>query len=132
MVSRSRVAFLNNWARSCFLRIVFVRRKKPDVTDEHTKKRRRRHDQTRWLHDGITKDKMDSRIHTKTHLREAFREIFDIMKFLPEPEKVHRRPYDGFRCPHEWRDVFTIRAECENFCHRVSIMCQLRDSVTPA
>ena len=34
----------------------------PDVTDDHTKKRRRRHDQTRCLHDGLTKGKMDSRI----------------------------------------------------------------------
>ena len=51
---------------------------------------------------------------------------------LPEPEKVHGRPCDGLRCPHEWPDVFTIRTECENFYHRVSILCQLRDSVTPA
>ena len=46
--------------------------------------------------------------------------------------KLNRRQYDGLRCPHEWPDVFTIRAECENFYHRVSISCQLRDSVTPA
>ena len=49
-------------ARSCFLCIVFVRRKTPDVTDDHTKKRRSRHDQTRCLQDGLTKGKMDSRI----------------------------------------------------------------------
>ena len=75
----------------------------------------------------------------KTHLREAFREFFDmptilapLTKLLPEPEKVHRRSYDGLRCPHEWPDVFTIRAEFENFFHRVSILWQLRHSVTPA
>ena len=34
----------------------------PDVTDDHTKKRRRRHDQTIFLHDDLTKGKMDSRI----------------------------------------------------------------------
>ena len=34
----------------------------PDVTDDHTKKRRRGHDQTRCLHDYLTKGKMDSRI----------------------------------------------------------------------
>ena len=33
-----------------------------DVTEDHTKKRRRRHDQTRCLHDDLTKGKMDSRI----------------------------------------------------------------------
>ena len=55
-----------------------------------------------------------------------------LTKLLPEPEKVHRRPYDVLRCPHEWPVVFTIRPECENFYHRVSILCQLRDSVTPA
>ena len=55
-----------------------------------------------------------------------------LTKLRPEPEKVHRRPYDGLRCPHEWPDVFTIRAEFENFYHRVSILCLLRDSVTPA
>ena len=34
----------------------------PDVTDDHTKKRRRRHDQTRCLHDGLTKGNMDAGI----------------------------------------------------------------------
>ena len=34
----------------------------PDITDDHTKKRRRRHDQTRCLRDDLTKGKMDSRI----------------------------------------------------------------------
>ena len=83
----------------------------------------------RWTHE----------LNTKTHLREAFLEFFDLpkilaplTKLLPEPEKVHRRPYDGERRPNEWPDVFTIRAELENFYHRVSILCQLRDSVTPA
>ena len=83
----------------------------------------------RWTHE----------FNTKTHRREAFRELFDMpkifapfTKLLPEPEKVHRRPYDGLRCPYEWPDVFTIRAEFENFNHRVSILCQLRYSVAPA
>ena len=82
----------------------------------------------RWTHE----------FNTKTHLREAFREFFDmpkilapLTKLLPEPKKVHRRPYDGIICPHEWPDVFTIRAEFENF-YCVSILCQLRDSVAPA
>ena len=90
----------------------------PDVTDDHTKKRRRRHNQTRCLHDDLTKGKMDSEFNMNPRLREAFREFFDmpkilapLTKFLLEPEKVHRRPYDGLNCPHEWPDVFTIRAE---------------------
>ena len=72
---------------------------------------------------------MDSRINTKTHLRETFHELFDMpkilatrTKLLPELEKVQRRPYDGLRCPQELPDVFTIGAEFENFYHRVSIL----------
>ena len=34
----------------------------PDVTDDHKKKRQRRHDQTRCLHAGLKKGMMDSRI----------------------------------------------------------------------
>ena len=37
----------------------------PDVTDDHKKKRRRRHDQTRCLHDDLRKGKMDSRIQNE-------------------------------------------------------------------
>ena len=93
----------------------------PDVTDDHTKKRPSEVDtirqdaftiasrRARWTHE----------FNMKTHLREAFMEFFDmpkilapLTKLLPEPEKVRRRPYDGLRCPHEWPDVFTSRAEC--------------------
>ena len=108
----------------------------PDVRDGHMQKTRTRRDaftmasrRARWTHE----------FNTKTHLREAFREFFympkilaPLTKLLPEPKKVHRRLYDGLRCPHEWPDVFTIRAEYENFYHCVFILCQLRDSVTPA
>ena len=111
----------------------------PAVTDDHTKKRRRRHDQIRCLHDDLTKGKMDSRIQYENEPLRGLPGIFDIpkilallTKLLPEPEKVHRRPYDGLRCPNEWPDVFTIRAEFENVYHGVSILCQLRDSVTLA
>ena len=48
------------------------------------------------------------------------------------PEKLHWWLYDGLRCIHELPDVFTIRAQSENFLHRVSILAQLRDSATPA
>ena len=39
---------------------------------------------------------------------------------------------NGLRCTREWPDVFTIRAEFENLPDRVSIFCQLRESVTPS
>ena len=114
-------------------------KKTPDVTDDHTKKIRRRHNQTRCIHEGLTKGKMNSRIQYENAPSRGLpgillhaKDFAPLTKLLPEPEKVHRRPYDGLRCPHEWPDVFTIRAECENFYHRVSILCQLRDSVTPA
>ena len=34
----------------------------PGVTDDHTKKRQGRHEQTICLHDDLTKGKMDARI----------------------------------------------------------------------
>ena len=80
----------------------------PDVTDDHTKKRRRRHDQTKRLHDGVTKSKMDSRMHYENAPSRCLPGIFwhakafePLTKLLPEPEKVHQRLYDGLRCPHE-------------------------------
>ena len=91
-------------------------------------------------------DKMPSRWpyegqngHTKMYLRKVLRQFFGmpkilppLTKLLPEPEKLHRRSYDGLRCSHEWPDGFPIRAEFEHFLHRVSIWCQFRDSVTLA
>ncbi|KAG1687906.1 Lachesin [Nymphon striatum] len=41
-----------------------------------------------------------------------------ITMLLPEPEELYRRSYDGLRCPHEWSDVFTIRAEFEHVLYR--------------
>ena len=69
----------------------------PDVTDDHTKKRRRRHDQTRWLHDDLTKGKMDSRIQYENETSRGLPGIFGhakdfapLTKLLPELEKVLR------------------------------------------
>ena len=138
-VSGSCVAFLNNRTHSCFLRIVFVRRKIPMSPMFTRRKDGRRHDQTRCLQDGLTKGMMDSRIQYENAPSRGLPGIFlhakdfaPLTKLLPDPEKDHRRPYDGLRCPHEWPGVFTIRAEFENVYHRVSILCQLRDCVTPA
>ena len=73
------------------------------------------------------------------NLRKVFGHFFGMPKILPsltklllKPEKLNRWSYDGFRCPHEWPDVYTIRPEFEHFHNRVSIWCQVRDSVTPA
>ena len=67
MVSRSHVAFLNNWARSFFLHIVFVRRKMPDVTDDHSKTTRSEKMASRWLHEG--QDGLTNSIRKRTYVR---------------------------------------------------------------
>ena len=67
-----------------------------DVTDDHTKTTRSDEMPSQWHREG------QDEFNTKTHIRYAFREFFDmpkilapLTKLLPEPEKVHRRPYDG-------------------------------------
>ena len=77
--------------------------------------------------------------NTIMNLRKVFGHFFgmpkilpSLTKLLPKPEKLNRWSYDGFRCPHEWPIVYTIRPEFEHFHNRVSIWCQVRDSVTPA
>ena len=83
----------------------------------------------RWTHE----------CNTKMNLRMVIGHIFGMSKilpshtkFLPEPEKLSRRLYDGWKRLNEWPDVFTIRSEFEHFLYRVSIWCQFRDCVTPA
>ena len=94
---------------------------------------------SRWPHEG--QGGLTNSIRKRTFARPSGnfltcqkkkKDFAPLTKLLPAPEKVDRRPYDGLRCPHEWPDVFTIRAECEKFYHRVSFLCQLWDSVTPA
>ena len=87
----------------------------------------------------LRRAKWTHEFNTKMNLHKVLRKFFGmpkilppLTKLLPEPEKLHRRSYDGLRCPHEWPDGFTIRAEFEHFLYRVSIWCQFRDSVTPA
>ena len=50
------------------------------------------------------------------------------------PEGWETQPVaeDAWRCIHEWPDVVTITPEFELFYIRVSIGCQVRDSVTGA
>ena len=111
----------------------------PDVTDDHTKTTRSDEMPSRLPHEGQDgQDGLTNSIRKRTFARPSGNFFYmpkilaPLTKLLPEPEKVNRGPYDGLRCLHEWPDVFTIRAEFENFYHRVSILCQLRDSVTPA
>ena len=126
-------------ADSCFLRIVFVRRKCP-MPPMLT--RSKEEDDTIWQ-DAFTialrRAKLTHEFNTKMNLRKVLRQFFGmpkilppLTKLLPEPEKLHRRLYDGLRCTHECPMSLTIRAEFENFLYRVSIFAQLRDSVTPA
>ena len=84
----------------------------------------------------LRRAKWTHKFNTKINLRKVLRQFFGmpkilppLTKLLPEPEKLHRRSYDGLRCPHEWPDVVTIRAEFEHFLYRVSIWCQFRYSV---
>ena len=93
--------------------------------DAHTMALRR----ANWTHE----------FNTIMNLRKVFGHFFgmpkilpSLTKLLPKPEKLNRWSNDGFRCPHEWPDVYTIRPEFEHFHNRVSIWCQVRDSVTPA
>jgi hypothetical protein len=86
----------------------------------------------------LRRAKWTHEFNTKMNLRKVFRHFFgmpqilpSLTKLLPEPEKLLRRSYDGLRCPHEWPDGFTIRAEFDHFLYRVSIWCQFWDSVTP-
>ena len=51
---------------------------------------------------------------------------------LTKPYKLSQRSYDVTKCPHEWRDIVTIRTEFNFALIRVSILCQYRDNVTPA
>ena len=132
------VAVLPSWdnqSPSCFPRIVFTMWKKSitrSKNEDHT-----------ILQDALTmalwRAKWIHERNTKMNLRKVIWKFFGMpkilpphTKFLPDPEKRHTWSNDGLRCPHGWPDVFTIRADYEHFLFRVSIWCQLRDSVTPA
>jgi hypothetical protein len=131
--SRNRVPFLGS---SCFLRIVFLRRLH------------------RWSHEVKTKttrfDKMASRRpyeaqnwHTNSTRKWTF--AMSSGNFLACQTFCDRSrcccrclqnlagvSYVCKRCTHEWPNVITTRSEFEHFFIRVSILCQIRDSVTPA
>ena len=119
---------LSSWGEKWPMAPMITRSKDEDDTiwqDAFTMALRR----AKWTHE----------FNTKMNLRKVLRQFFGmpkilppLTKLLPEPVKLHRRSYDGLRCPHEWPDGFTIRAEFEHFHYRVSIWCQFRDSVTPA
>ena len=119
---------LSSWGEKCPMAPMITWTEEEDDTirqDAITMTSRR----VRWAHG----------LNAKTQHRVVFGEFFDMpkilaspTKLLPKPEKVHWRQYDGLSCPHEWPDVFTIKAEIENFNIRVSILCQLRQYVTLA
>jgi hypothetical protein len=79
-----------------------------DCTDDHTKKRRRLHDLTGWLHDGLTNGKIYIRIQHENEPSQCLWAIFSmpkilepLTKLLPELEILSRGSYDDKRCPHE-------------------------------
>ena len=139
MVSRSRVAFSNNWARSCFRRIVFVRGEKCSMSSMIT---RRKDEDDTIRQDGFTMASRRARwtheLNTKTHLREPFREFFDMPKILRRSRSCcrslrkftgdHTMAYDALT----HGAMFSRSEPNVKICHRVSILCQLRDSVTQA
>ncbi|KAG1705458.1 Nipped-B-like protein B [Nymphon striatum] len=75
--------------------------------------------------EGLSKEKWTHEFNTKMNLCMVFRKFFGmpkilppLTKLLPEPEKLHQRSYDGLRCPREWPNVFTIRAEFEHLLYQ--------------
>ena len=101
-----------------------------DVTDDHTKKRRRRDDQTRCLHDDLTKGQMDSRIQyenapSRGLPRRFWRRSRSCCRSLRMSTGDHTIAEDA-----PTNDPMVSRAEFENFFNRVSILCQLQNSVT--
>jgi hypothetical protein len=84
----------------------------------------------------LQRAKWTHEFNTKMNLRKVLRQYFGmpkilppLTKLLPEHVKLHRWSYDGLRCPHEWPDGFTIRAEFEHFLYRVSIWCDASISI---
>ena len=78
--------------------------------------------------------------NTKMNLRKVFGQLCVHAKHFTIAHevaagawKIHRPSYDCFRCPHEWPDMARCvydQSRIRNFLYRVSILCQLRDSVT--
>ena len=137
-------------ARSSRSRVAFHRQSGSFLFPSHRLREAKNVRWHRWSHEAdpiwqdaftmaIRRTKWTHEFNTKTNLRKVLRHFFGmpkilppLAKLLPKPEKVHRRSYDGLRCPHECPDVCMIRAEFKHFLYRVSIWCQFRDSVTPA
>ena len=121
--SRSRVAFLRQSGSFLFpsycLREAKYARWHRWSHEVKTKMTRFDKIPTRWPYEG---QKWTHEFNTKMKLHKVFGQFFGmpkilppLTKLLPEPEKLHGRSYDGLRYPHEWPDVYTIRAEFEHF-----------------
>ena len=94
---------------------------------------------TRCALDGLTKDKLDTRNQHENERSGVPSAIFWHAKDFSTAHEVaaeagQTQPVDedAWRCRHEWLDVITITPEIEHFHFRVSILCQVRDSVTGA
>ena len=91
---------------------------------------RRSYDEADWA---------DIRYQHELLFRNTIGNFFDMPKIfrpltmlLTMPYKLSQMSYDGKKCTHEWCDIVTIRTEFDFVLIRVSILCQYRDSVTPA
>ena len=74
-VSRSRLAFVR-LSNNFLFRIVFVRRKMPDGTDDYANKVLRKHDLTRCPNDGLPKGILNIRIKHDLDPSQCLRVIF--------------------------------------------------------
>jgi len=100
-----------------------------DDIDNHTKQKPNPHDVTRWSHDGLTMGQIGHTISTQIVISQYHRHFFDmpniflsLTMLLTKPYKLSQRSYDGIKCPHEWRDIDTIRTEFDFVLIRVSIL----------
>ena len=141
--SHSRIAFLRTIDHLLVSLVLFSRCEKKEKKKKEKNISRSKNEDDTILQDALTWHYEGQNGYTNSTRKWTFarssRNFFGMpkilpphTKFLPDPEKHRTWSNDGLRCPHEWADVFTIRAEYEHFLYRVSIWCQLQDSLTPA
>ena len=127
--------------RSSHRRVAFLRQSSTFLFPLYCLREKKSHD-TIWkdaLMMALWRTKWTHELNMKMNLRKVVWKFCGMpkilslhTKFLLDPEKLHTWSNDGLRCPNEWPDVFTIRAEFEHFHYRVTICCQFRDSLMPA
>ena len=102
--------------------LFFREAKKPGDTDDDTKKRLSRHDQTRCLNLGLTMDKNQHEKEPSQGIRVFFEKRQRFWRCSRSCCQSLRKSTSNLS-RYEWLDGFTITAEFENFYRRVSILC---------